>query len=578
MSLFRTHVKRRCAPAWAASLTLVLLQAACGGEQGTTPGATTPGAPSAPPPPSVTSLELTSGREFPILLGETAELQLTAVRSDDSRLPVDSALAAWSSSNQAAATVSAGVVTAVEPGNAEISAWYEGLSAEIPVPVRISPTARGQVRVIYAAPADRPFRADYSSGISWAIREAQTWFRRRLRGLAFELHDTTPQFCQMPEDSDHYSSGHSWDRIVEGVQDCAPVAHDTPGISWYVFADVGELCGEDHELGAGGNGLAIVPRHDLEVLADSTRIKGCDRTHRRSRPSIAGGFVHEFAHTLGVPHPPGCDDRRAHCDYDALMQLGVFEFPDTYLRADEKEFLMRSRFIRRTGPRGASPPREFAIDGVVRDASGAPLRGVRVSIVSDTYWNWEETGFTGAFSIGFPDKKSGPFLVSVHAGDTSADCNWLGYHGPGGLHALRGEATLVDVADGDPEPIEVTLPLAPDALCNLDRTLSGVVVGPGDRPVEGVTVWFHRFGVRTDQDGAWEHSGLFEGWWMHRLHRPLSITMPQCDKQIFFTQDGFTEGRNWAFELERRFEVAPVGITDIRMRLRASPEQLCREG
>ena len=578
MSLFRTHVNRRCVPRWAASLTLILLQASCGGEQGTTPGATTPGAPSAPPPPSVTSLELTSGREFPLLLGETAELQLSAVRSDGSRLPVDSGLAAWSSSNQAAATVSAGVVTAVEPGNAEIGARYEGLSAEIPVPVRISPTARGQVRVIYAAPADRPFRADYSSGISWAIREAQTWFRRRLRGLAFELHDTTPQFCQMPEDSDHYSSGHSWDRIVEGVQDCAPVAHDTPGISWYVFADVGELCGEDHELGAGGNGLAIVPRHDLEVLADSTRIKGCDGTRRRSRPSIAGGFVHEFAHTLGVPHPPGCDDRRAHCDHDALMQLGVFEFPDTYLRADEKEFLMRSRFIRRTGPRGASPPREFAIDGVVRDASGAPLRGIRVSIVSDTYWNWEETGFTGSFSIGFPDEKSGPFLVSVHAGDTAVDCNWLGYHGPDGLHALRREATLVNVADGDPEPIEVTLPLAPGELCNLDRTLSGVVVGPGDRPVEGVIVWFHRFGVRTDQDGSWKHRGLFEGWWMHRLHRPLSITLPQCDKQIFFTQDGFTEAVNWAFELERRFEVAPVGITDIRMRLRASPEQLCREG
>lgn len=556
---------------FALSLPLGLL-AGCGGE-GTTPGATTPGAPS--PPPSITSLELTSGHEFPIFLGGTAELQLTAVRSDSSRLPVDGALASWSSSNEHAATVSAGVVTAVEPGNSEITAAYQGSSVEIPVPVRISPTARGKVRVIYAAPADRPFRADYRSGISWAMTEAQTWFRSQLKGLTFELHEASPEFCQMPENSDHYSTGDAWDKVVEGVHDCAPVALDTPGVSWYVFADVRERCGEDHELGMGGNGLAIVPRHDLEVLAGSTP-QGCKGPNTRSRPSVAGGFGHELAHNFGLPHPPGCDDGLLHCDLDSLMSLGYFAYPDTYLRPGEKEFLMRSRFLRSTGPRGAGP-REFAIQGVVRTASGIPLHGIRVSIVSDTYWNWAETGVTGDFSIGFPDRESGPFLVSVHAGDTAADCNWLGYHGPGGLHALRRDATLVSVADGDPEPIEVTLPLAPRELCNLDRPLSGVLVGPGDRPVEGVKVWFHRFGILTDQDGSWTRR-LFEGWWSHHLHRPLSITLPQCDKEIFFTPDGSSEERNRAFELARRFEVAPAGITDIRMRLRASPEQLCRQG
>ncbi|MYF76274.1 MAG: hypothetical protein F4174_02735 [Acidobacteria bacterium] len=557
---------------FALSLPLGLL-AGCGGD-GTTAGATTPGGPS--PPPSVTSLELTASHEFPIFLGETAELQLTAVRSDNSRLPVDGALATWRSSNRMAATVSAGVVTAVEPGNSEVTAGYQGASAEIPVPVRIAPTARGKVRVLYAAPADRPFRPDYSSGISWAMREAQTWFRGQLKGLTFELHEDSPEFCQMPEDSDHYATGDAWDKVVEGVQDCAPVALDTPGISWYLFADVQERCGEPHELGMGGNGAAIVPRHDLEVLARSTSIHGCKGPVTRSRPSIAAGFAHELAHNFGLPHPPGCDDKLAHCDLDALMSLGYLEYPDTYLRPGEKEFLMRSRFLRRTGPRDASPG-ELAIKGVVRDASRAPLPGIRVSIMSDSYWNWEETAITGAFSIGVPDGESGPFLVSVHAGDTAADCNWLGYHGPDGLHSLRGNATLVSVADGDPEPIEVTLPLAPDELCNLDRTLSGVVVGPEGRPVEGVRVWFHRFGISTDRDGSWSHR-LFEGWWSHHLHWPLSITLLQCDKEIFFTTDGSSEDRHWAFELARRFEVAPAGITDVRLRLRATPEQLCREG
>ena len=566
---------QRSAPGWGASVAAILLQAACGSQDGTTPGATTPGAPSPPPPPSVTSLELTSGHEFPILLGETAELQLTAVRSDDSRLSVDGALAGWRSSNQLVASVSEGVVTAVEPGNSEITARYQGLSAEISIPVRISPTARGLVRVIYAAPADRPFRADYSSGISWAITDAQSWVRRQLGGLTFELYDSTPRFCQLPRDSDHYSTGHSWTKIAEDLQDCAPVGFFTPGISWYVFADVRERCGEQHELGAGGPGLAMVPRHDLEALV-GVPIEGCNGTGIRPRLTVPGGFVHELAHTLGVPHPPGCDRRLPHCEFSAFMQAGWQEYPDTYLRTDVKEFLMRSRFIRRTGPRRASP-QEFAIRGIVRDASGVPLRGILVSAVSDHHWDWDETGTSGAFLIGVPDRQSGPFLVSVHAGDTAADCNWLGYHGPDGLHALRREATLVSTAHGNPEPIEVTLPLAPDELCNMDRTLSGVLVDPGGRPVEGAWVGFGSVGFLTPQDGGWKHR-IFEGWWAQRLHSPLSIALPQCESRIFFTQDGFAPTRDWAFELARRFEVAPVGITDIEIRLQASPEQLCRGG
>ncbi len=557
-----------------ALLAAILLQAACGSQGGTAPGATTPGAASPPPAPSITSLELTSAEEFPIFPGETAELRVTAVRSDNSRVPVDSALPVWTSSIVSVATVSAGVVTAVEPGNAEIRALYEGVSAEVPVPVRIPPTARGKVRVIYAAPADRPFRADYSAGISRTIAHARTWFRRQLGGLTFELHDTTPEFCQLPEDFDHYSQGDSWNRIIEGLQDCAEVRHLTPSISWYVFADVGELCGQDHELGAAVGGLAIVPRHDLELLVGSQRIETCAGRRRRSRLSVAGGFGHELGHTFGLPHPPGCDERRPHCDRDALMSFGVYEYPDTYLRPDEKEVLMRSRFFRRTGPRGASP-QEFAIQGVVRDATGAPLQGIRVSVMSDHYWDWSETRFDGGFSIGVPDRRAGPFLVSVHAGDT-ADCNWLGYHGPGGLHSSRRDATLVEVADGAPESLEIELPLSPSELCNLDRTVSGIVLDHSGRPVEGARVYFDRFGFRTGQDGTWKHR-LFEGWWAHHMFQPLRLFLPECDDLFFFSQDGFSSQVYWSEELERRFEVGPLGVTDIRIRLRASPAQVCRE-
>lgn len=256
------------------------------------------------------------------------------------------------------------------------------------------------------------------------------------------------------------------------------------------------------------------------------------------------------------------------------MHYGIFEYPDTYLRPDEKEFLMRSRFFTKAStPAGNSGT--LTIEGVVRDAAGAPLQGIRVSAMSDRYWNWSETRFNGAFSIGVPDRRSGPFLISVHAGDT-ADCNWLGYHGPDGLHSSRREASVVAVEDGDPEPLEVTLPLSPSEMCNMDRALSGIVSDHAGRPVEGVWVFFGGLGYRTNQDGAWKHR-LFEGWWSALMTGPLGIVLPECEDMFYFTQDGFVSRVHWAEELARRFELGPLGVPDIRVRLPASPAQLCRE-
>ena len=550
----------------ALSGALVLLSA-CGSDNTTSPAAPPPKA-----PPSIVSLEVTGTDDFPVLLGETAQLQVAAVRSDNSRQAVDSALVAWRSSNFVVATVSGGLVTAVEPGNAEITATYGGASTEVPVPVRISPTARGKVRVIYAAPEDRPFRADLSFRISQAVVHAQSWVRRELGGLTFELHDTTPEFCQLTGDSDYYSHGHVWEKVIEGMQHCAVVGRYTPGTSWYVFVDALERCGEPHELGIGGQGLAMVPRHDLELLVNPGAYETCNGTRSRTRLSVYGGFSHELAHTFGVPHPPGCDARLPHCDTKALMHLGFNEYPDTYLRPDEKELLMRSRFFRGVRTRAAGPGR-FAIQGVVRDSSGAPVRGIRVSAMSDHYWNWAETGPDGAFSIGVPDEQSGPFLVSVHAGET-ADCNWLGYHGSGGLHSARKDATLVTVPKGDAEAIAVALPFSLDEGCNMDRMLNGTVLGPDGRPLEGVLVGI-QYLTLTAQDGAWEFRH-FEGWWADQLAGPLTLRFQQCpNTSFYYTQDGSIERSSWAVDLADRFEVGPLGLTGIEVKLPASPAQLC---
>ena len=307
------------------------------------------------------------------------------------------------------------------------------------------------VRFLYVYPKDRPFRSEYSEGISKAILDVQSWYRDQLGGLTFHLSDTTPEWCQMSGDSDYYSRGNAWKKVMEGVQHCAPVAWDSDSV-WVLYVDVDEACDEPHELGAGGGGIVMMPGWDLRGLVSSGEYYECDKgPYPGPLGRWFGGLAHELAHAVGVPHPPGCDAGLPTCDSPALMWLGYTSYPDTYLRFDEKEILIRSPFITGEATPTDGPDAtegSLGVHGVVLDPSGAPGEGIRLSLVADTFWNWGETGQDGTFRIGVPEEASGPFVVSVHGGK-AASCNWLGYHGPSGLTSRREDATQVAVGATD---------------------------------------------------------------------------------------------------------------------------------
>ena len=214
-----------------------------------------------------------------------------------------------------------------------------------PPPTTVAP-ATAPVRVLYAAPRDREFRSDYSQGIQNALVDFQFWLRRELEGRTFSLSSITPEQCRLSENANFYSRGDAWDKVLSGVQHCAPVRGDTSVFAWVIYVDVEEACDEPQELGAGGPGLTILPRWDLEGLANPGPYTECDEgPYDGHLGRWTGGLGHELGHAFGLPHPPGCDEDSPTCDIDALMWLGYVSYPNTYLRDDEKAILLASPFI-----------------------------------------------------------------------------------------------------------------------------------------------------------------------------------------------------------------------------------------
>ena len=82
-----------------------------------------------------------------------------------------------------------------------------------------SPREAGRfVRVLYLAPADRDFRADFESSIAAAVASVHRWYREQLDGSTFAVYRPMAERCRLPENSDYYSRG---DRLGKGLERCA---------------------------------------------------------------------------------------------------------------------------------------------------------------------------------------------------------------------------------------------------------------------------------------------------------------------------------------------------------------------
>ena len=171
-----------------------------------------------------------------------------------------------------------------------------------------------------------------------------------------------------------------------------------------------------------------------------------------------------------------------------------------------------------------------------------------------------------------PEGSSGQAILSIHAGG-AGDCGWLGYHGPDGITNLRTQATRVEIGDGNVTGIEVRFPVDDDDLCLWQGKVTGIVLDPDGRPVEGIWMGAIHEWFRSGVDGTFEFS-VPEGWVSSitlSIHADEVPDFPDCGRVGYYGPGGFTTLLG-----DASLEIGGNGAADIEIRLPATPEELCR--
>jgi hypothetical protein len=200
------------------------------------------------------------------------------------------------------------------------------------------------VRVLYVMPQDRVFRSDFYTAVQNAMVSLQTWYSGQLSGKTFTLFAPQPEICQLPRPADYYAID-SWSKILADVQACAPVTYGPSSFAWVLYVDVVHACNAPGRLGAGAVGLTMLPRQDMDGLIGAPVFDDCGTQYFLGPNRYIGGAGHELGHAFGLPHPPGCDAGLPTCDFNALMWAGYSFYPGTYLRPEEKQFLLATPFF-----------------------------------------------------------------------------------------------------------------------------------------------------------------------------------------------------------------------------------------
>jgi hypothetical protein len=211
------------------------------------------------------------------------------------------------------------------------------------------------VRTLYLVPSDRVAVPEYTSAIDAALLDLQGWFAGELGGATFGLATPSVEVVVTSHPASYYSTtahpfeGDVFDFFFNVLDEALTlgVQLDDPSYRWAVYIDADPAPGQ--QGGAALSGVTIIGAEDLRGLTGQTSLPV---------GRWIGGLGHELGHTFGLPHPldcvgptapPGCVygplDYPSDVIGGALMQFGYLMYPDTYLLAEEREFLLSTPYI-----------------------------------------------------------------------------------------------------------------------------------------------------------------------------------------------------------------------------------------
>lgn len=241
-------------------------------------------------------------------------------------------------------------------------------------------TGRPEVRLIYLVPADREAYPTFSRVLERMGRHLQLWISDQLGDRrTISLNNIPVEIYRTSRSADSYAftdNGHEvngfWNNVVNDGLALTGGSFDDPDNIWVFFIDAQPLC--DQTRAAAALHVAVLDmENNIRSLDGLSPRQRCEKEDRSAGPQSLwiGTLGHELGHNLGLPHPPGCGQEGGNCDSDALMWLGTWNYPDTYLREDEQNTLRRNPFVTRVSvPEQIFKPEELQAEGVFMHPAG----------------------------------------------------------------------------------------------------------------------------------------------------------------------------------------------------------------
>jgi hypothetical protein len=198
------------------------------------------------------------------------------------------------------------------------------------------------VRVVYLFPSDASPRQDCILAINKAIKHLQQWYLAQMgNGKTFALTKPIVEVIQTKHKAKWYAKHPAgeyhlwfWNNVLVDAFALTGATFNDPNFTWIFYIDAEN--DPNQYGGAGTQGVAVLPQHDLDGLMGLS-----------SEPIMRwiGGLGHELGHAFGLPHPPGCEQDQSLPESQCLMYLGMYQYPNTFLLAQDKEKLNQTRFF-----------------------------------------------------------------------------------------------------------------------------------------------------------------------------------------------------------------------------------------